>query len=74
MTIKTKFALQQEVFFMAHNRVSSSKISEIKVKARSYFLPPREEITVTYELSGHGSNDFKEKDLFASKKDLLKSL
>lgn len=72
MEIKTKFDLWQEVFFLHNNKVHSFQIDSISVKAIA-LGGGEKEIEISYKLCGL-TDSFNEKDLFATKEELLKSL
>lgn len=72
MEIKTKFNLRQKVYFMWGNKVQSLQIDSISVKAIA-LGGGEEEIEISYKLCGL-TDSFDEKNLFATKEELLKSL
>lgn len=72
MEIKTKYDLWQEVFFLHNNKVHSFQIYSISVKAIA-LGGGEKEIEISYKLCGL-TDSFDEKDLFATKEELLKSL
>lgn len=72
MEIKTKYDLWQEVFFLHNNKVHSFQIDSISVKVIA-LGGSEEEIEISYKLCG-STDSFDEKDLFATKEELLKSL
>ena len=73
MEIKTKFDLWQEVFFLHNNKVHSFQIDSISVRVIA-LGGGEEEIEISYQLNGLTTDRFDEKDLFATKEELLKSL
>lgn len=72
MEIKTKFDLWQKVFFLHNNKVHSFQIDSISVRVIA-LGGGEEEIAISYKLCGL-TDSFDEKDLFATKEELLKSL
>lgn len=72
MEIKTKFNLRQKVYFMWDNKVQSLQIDSISVKAIA-LGGGEEEIEISYKLCGL-TDSFDEKNMFATKEELLKSL
>ena len=77
MKIETKFDIGQEVFFMFNNKVRKDEIDRIRVHVNyKGFLCTKKETVVLYGLtSWDGDNDYyDERQLFASKEELLASL
>ena len=72
MKLETKFNLRQKVYFMWGNKVQSLQIDSISVKAIA-LGGGEEEIEISYKLCG-STDSFDEKNLFATKEELLKSL
>lgn len=72
MEIKTKFDLWQEVYFLYENKVHSFQIDSISVRVIA-LGGGEEEIEISYKLCGL-TDSFEEKNLFATKEELLKSL
>lgn len=72
MEIKTKFNPRQKVYFIWGNKVQSLQIDSISVKAIA-LGGGEEEISISYKLCGL-TDSFEEKNLFATKEELLKSL
>ena len=73
MEIKTKFNLRQKVYFMYENKVNSLQIDSIIVRVIA-LGGSEDEIEISYQLNGPTTDRFDEKDLFATKEELLKSL
>lgn len=73
MEIKTKYDLCQEVFFLHNNKVHFFQIDSISVRVIA-LGGGEEEIEISYQLNGLTTDRFDEKDLFATKEELLKSL
>lgn len=71
MNIKTRFGLEDEVFYMAENKVVCSIITQISVYVENNQFAVQT-INVFYTLLD-GTN-MSGKGLFATKKDLLESL
>ena len=72
MEIKTKFNLRQKVYFMWGNKVQSLQIDSISAKAIA-IGGGENDIEISYKLCGL-TDSFDEKNLFATKEELLKSL
>lgn len=73
MEIKTKFDLWQEVFFLHNNKVQCLQIDSIYIRVIA-LGGGEKEIEISYQLNGSTTDRFDEKDLFATKEELLKSL
>lgn len=74
MTIKTKFGVDDEVFFIQQNKIQTAKIKDVIIRA---FMPPVNPGAVTTEIHYHvgGYTDlFKETQVFSKKDELLASL
>lgn len=69
MEIKTKFNAKQKVYLLHMNKVEHRKIDGIQILVNAYG-----EAGIQYRLDGLYSFRFDEKDLFATKEELLKSL
>lgn len=72
MKLETKFNLRKKVYFMWGNKVQSLQIDSISVKAIA-LGGGEEEIEISYKLCGL-TDSFEEKNLFATKEELLNSL
>ena len=72
MKLETKFNLRQKVYFMYKNKVNSLQIDSIIVRVIA-LGGSEEEIAISYKLCG-STDSFDEKELFATKEELLKSL
>lgn len=72
MEIKTKFNLRQKVYFMWSNKVHSLQIDSISVKVIA-LGGEEKEIEISYKLCGL-TDSFDEKEIFATKEELLKYL
>lgn len=72
MEIKTKYDLWQKVYLLQNNKVQSLQIDSISVKAIA-LGGGEKEIEISYKLCGL-TDSFDEKNLFATKEELLKSL
>lgn len=73
MEIKTKLDLWQEVFFLHNNKVQCLQIDSIYIRVIA-LGGGEKEIEISYQLNGPTTDRFDEKDLFATKEELLKSL
>lgn len=80
MTIETNYSIGQEVYFMHDNKVQTAKIIEVNITITELSHEYCTNKTIClYKLSYRatersGSIVKEEKDLFATKEDLLKSL
>ena len=73
MTIRTKFHVYDRVYFMHDNKVHSAQIDY--VYTRSYWGGDDYKTEVSYEINGYSkAGRVPEKQLFASKEELLASL
>ena len=72
MEIKTKFNLRQKAYFMYKNKVNLLQIDSIIVRVIA-LGSSEEDIEISYKLCGL-TDSFGEKELFATKEELLKSL
>ena len=76
MDIKTKYDLGQSVFYMNNNQVNESVINQIFVEVRHRIGYKRNfiiDISVSYYLV-NSNRLYKERELFLTKEELLKSL
>ena len=72
MELKTKYNLWQKVYLLQNNKVQILQIDSISVKAIALGVGEKE-IEISYKLNGL-TDSFDEKELFATKEELLKSL
>ena len=76
MDIKTKYDLGQSVFYMNNNQVNESVINQIFVEVRHRIGYKRNfiiDMSVSYYLV-NSNRLYKERELFLTKEELLKSL
>lgn len=71
--IKSKYTLGDTVYFLSGSAVSSSTISQVKVRVTNPLNDSNGVQKNLYKLTGHG-REFSETELFASKNSLLKNL
>lgn len=74
MDIVTKFNVNDKVYYMKNNKVTSSTVQEISIEVspNMYLVPT---VRVKYAIDGKDhSNKYKESQLFNSKHELLDSL
>jgi len=76
MEIKTKFDIDQEIFYMEKNKVKTADINKINIETKNnhYFKVAN---TITYRARNQwecSSKEFRESNIYWTKQELLDSL